>query len=361
MAAEVLTLCASNRTDWLRVMASGERDGVEVYEVDGRPVTALARWPAHLRAGLRLLSPAYHAPGGPVPTLMARLLEKEVGRALQPPAIVHNVFIGREPFSLALMDAAHARGQPFVFTPLRHQRPFGWNSPAFRRIYRDADAVVGLTRTEADWLGRQGARRDRLHVAGLGPSNDAAAAPYLARAHLGWEGPYVLFLGQLHSYKGYQALLAAAGRMRDLRDLLFVFAGPDVRGNAAAFRGSEPNVRYIGTVDEELRDSLLAGCLALCSPSSRESFGATVVEAWNCGRPVLVGPAAASRELVSDGVDGYLVGQEPALIEARVRELHRDPALAGELGRRGREKMLRHYSWEAIGEAHRRIYAGVRS
>jgi glycosyltransferase involved in cell wall biosynthesis len=352
---DVVTLLKSQRTDWLEALIRGERDSSEAYDVDGRGVTALGRWPAPTQRALSLLAPGYHFPGSPVPWRMGRILAPQLSASISGAQLVHNVFMGREAYSAGFLIAARKLGLAFAFTPLRHQRPLGWSSPAFRRLYSDADAVIALTRGEAEWLASHGARRDRLHVIGLGPQNDPAASPERARRELHTDAKIVLFIGQLHRYKGFNELIAAAGLLAG-RDALFVFVGPDVRGNSQAFARAGRNVRWLGSVDPELRDSLLSACAVLCVPSARESFGSVIVEAWACGKPVIGGPAAATRELIDDGLDGFVVPQDPRLIAERVRRLLDDPSLATEMGCRGKEKVERDFSWSAIANAHIDLY-----
>jgi starch synthase len=356
MSVDVVTVVTSNRSDWLRLLVDGVRDTAECYDVDGRSVRALPRWPPGLRRRLRLLAPFYHVPGSPAPTLMGRMLAAQLADVVDPGAVLHNVFMGREAFSLGLLEAASRAGTPFVFTPLRHERPFGWSSPAFRELYRRADAVIALSRTEADWLVARGASPDRVSVIGAGPLNDGQATPERAWQAVGRD-PFVLFLGQLHRYKGFSVLLEAARLLRDRRNLRFVFAGPDVRDQARRFQHAGPNVRYLSTVDDALRDSLLAACTVLCVPSSRESFGIALVEAWNAGKPVIGGPAMATRELIDDGVDGWSVPQDAAVLADRLRRLLDDAALAQRMGANGKNKVEQRFSWRAIANAHLEIYS----
>jgi glycosyltransferase involved in cell wall biosynthesis len=355
MTVDVATVVTENRSDWLRLLVDGVRDSDLYYDVDGRRVRALGRWSPALRRRLRMLAPFYHLPGSPAPTIMGRLLRHPLAPAVAGAGLVHNIFMGREAFSLGLLLAAAEAGRPFVFTPLRHERPLGWSSPAFRQLYRRSDAVIALTRGEAEWLIAHGARPERVAVIGAGPLSDPAATPEAARRLLGGER-IVLFLGQLHAYKGFAALLDAAARLSDIRDVRFVFAGPDVRGHARAFREAPPNVTYLAAVPDALRDSLLAACSVCCVPSSRESFGLVFVEAWGYGKPVIGGPANATRELIDEGVDGWSVAQDGALIAARVRELLDDPAMAQQMGAAGRAKVAQQFAWPAIAEAHLQIY-----
>jgi glycosyltransferase involved in cell wall biosynthesis len=353
---DVITLLNRQRTDWLPSLINGDRNEAESYVVDGRAIVALGRWPASTRRALSLLVPSYHVPGSPAPWLMGRLLSRSLESTVSGTQLVHNVFMGREAFSAGLMLAAKKAELPFVFTPLRHERPLGWSSPAFRRLYQRSDAVIALTNSEAAWLEAHGADKSRLHVIGLGPQNDPAASPEPALDVLGRDRKIVLFLAQLHGYKGFRELLAAARLLERRSDVRFVFAGPDVRGNAAAFAGAPSNATWMGIVPPNLRDSLLSACDVLCVPSSRESFGSVVVEAWSCGKPVIGGPAAATRELIEDGVDGFVVPQQPELIAERLTRLLDDPDLSRDIGCRGKEKVERHFSWEAISRAHVAIY-----
>lgn len=356
MQVDIATVVTNNRSDWLPLLVDGVRDAEERYEVDGRQVRALARWPASVRQRLRLLAPFYHVPGSPAPTLMGRLLREPLASVASGGAILHNIFMGREAFSLGLLLAANKVGIPFVFTPLRHERPFGWNSPAFRQLYGNSAAVIALSRAEASWLVANGARRDRVTVIGAGPLSDEGATAEAAQRRVG-QDRVVLFLGQLHEYKGFKTLLEAAALLRSRRDVRFVFAGPDVRGHARLFKNAGANVSYLSTVDDPLRDSLLRACSVLCVPSSRESFGLVLVEAWNAGKPVIGGPAAATRELIDDGVDGWSVAQDAAVVARRLTELLDDPAMAELMGANGKRKVAERFSWRVIADAHLDLYS----
>ncbi|HET7340031.1 MAG TPA: glycosyltransferase family 4 protein [Methylomirabilota bacterium] len=356
---EVVTLLKTQRTDWLNALMQGERQSPEHYEVDGRKVTALGAWPPAVRRRLRALAPLYHLPGSFAPEAMGRALAPHMRVVADGADVVHNVFMGREAFSIGALLATRRAGLPFVFTPLRHERPLGWNSPAFRRIYREADAVIALTHGEADWLTGQGAPRSRLHVIGIGPQNDPEAPAAAAKELVPGDRRMVLFVGQLHAYKGFVAVLDAARALAGRGDLVFVFAGPDVRGNARAFEKAGANVRWVGRVDNATRDSLLNACTVLCVPSARESFGSVVIEAWSSGKPVIGGPAAATRELIEDGVDGWTVPQDGRVIADRIERLVGDPALARRLGEHGRKKVAEKFSWASIAQAHLDLYAEV--
>jgi glycosyltransferase involved in cell wall biosynthesis len=357
--ADVVTLVTDNRSEWLELLIDGERAEDSVYSVDGRNIRAIGSWNRATRVRMRLLAPFYHLPWSPAPGAMAALIAPELERVLRGAGVVHNVFMGREAFSLGSLLASQRLGLPFVFTPLRHERPLGWNSPAFKDLYRQSEAVIALTDAERGWLISQGARADRTHVIGLGPSNDPLASADPARALVG-QGKIVLFLGQLHRYKNFEALIEAARAFEGRTDVRFVFAGPDVRGHALAFKTAPANVQYLSRVDQPMRDSLLQACTLLCVPSSRESFGAVLVEAWSCGKPVIGGPAAATRELIDEGVDGWIVAPDAKAIAAILGRVLDDDALRRRAGEAGRAKVAARFSWPAIATRHLEIYESLR-
>ena len=86
-----------------------------------------------------------------------------------------------------------------------------------------------------------------------------------------------------------------------------------------------------------------------------------IVEAWSCGKPVIGGPAGATRELIEDGVDGFVVPQDAQAIADRLERILDDPALARDMGCKGKEKAEKRYSWSAIADAHVNLYGDILS
>jgi trehalose synthase len=76
--------------------------------------------------------------------------------------------------------------------------------------------------------------------------------------------------------------------------------------------------------------------------STREGFGLTVTEALWKGRPFVGGSVGGIPLQVIDGETGFLV-DSPATCAERCLELLRDPGLARELGRAGKEHARRHF------------------
>ena len=71
-------------------------------------------------------------------------------------------------------------------------------------------------------------------------------------------------------------------------------------------RAALPNVRFVGDVtDEELR-RLYREAVAVVAPGV-EDFGIAMAEAQACGTPVIAPNAGGARDIVVDGVTGWLL------------------------------------------------------
>jgi glycosyltransferase involved in cell wall biosynthesis len=100
-------------------------------------------------------------------------------------------------------------------------------------------------------------------------------------------------------------------------------------------------------------------------PSTYEGFGMAYLEAMGFGLPVIASAAGGAREIVREGVNGFLVepGDRPALVR-RLRELMSDVALRRRLGGEARRTWEAHPDWEAafaqVGPFLKRMLDGER-
>jgi glycosyltransferase involved in cell wall biosynthesis len=84
-------------------------------------------------------------------------------------------------------------------------------------------------------------------------------------------------------------------------------------------------VEFIGEIDEEGKSAFLGNANAVLFPVDwPEAFGLVLIEAMSCGTPVVAWDAGAIREVVDNGLTGYVVNS----IETAVDAIERVPALA---------------------------------
>lgn len=77
----------------------------------------------------------------------------------------------------------------------------------------------------------------------------------------------------------------------------------------------------------------------------REGIPRSLLEAAACGRPVVTTDMPGCREIIEDGVNGYLVEPRDVVSLADALEkLIRDPSLRARMGRAGRKRVLQHFT-----------------
>jgi glycosyltransferase involved in cell wall biosynthesis len=155
---------------------------------------------------------------------------------------------------------------------------------------------------------------------------------------------YLLFLGRFTEGKGVvQAIEAArAARMR----LVLAAAENDYYRGVVAPLVDQREIVYAGEVDRAATVRLLGGARALLYPvQAGEPFGLVLAEAAACGTPVAALDRGAVRELLDEGVTGYVFSTLDALVEGlpRVLALDRSRVRARAVERFGVDRMVDAY------------------
>jgi glycosyltransferase involved in cell wall biosynthesis len=90
-------------------------------------------------------------------------------------------------------------------------------------------------------------------------------------------------------------------------------------------------------------------CAVVCLPSYREGLPKSLLEAASCGRPIVTTDVPGCREIVQDGVNGYLVpSKDPDLLAEALSRLLTDRKLREVMGLKGREFVEREFSAEIV-------------
>ena len=168
----------------------------------------------------------------------------------------------------------------------------------------------------------------------------------------------VLFLARNTLAKGVAHVLRAAPLVwRDLPQVRFVFAGPRTPETDALLQeAGDPRIEVLGEVSEPQKDSLLRHCTVFCMPSREESLGATYLEAWSHGKPIVGLRIPPLEELTDGGRGGLLAEPTPQDVASKLLTLLKDPALTRRMGEWGRRHVQERYSWNAIAARTEAIY-----
>lgn len=83
------------------------------------------------------------------------------------------------------------------------------------------------------------------------------------------------------------------------------------------------------------------------STEDSESFGVAILEASACEKPVIVSNVGGLPEVVKNEKTGFIIEKEnPSALAEVLSRLVTDKKMSSELGRKGREMVLREYDWE---------------
>ena len=155
------------------------------------------------------------------------------------------------------------------------------------------------------------------------------------------DDPIIGMVGRLQRWKGFHVLLEALPLiLRDIPNVRCVLVGgphalePDYPRQLEALithHGLATLVRMTG-YQADPADWMRAMDVVVHA-SQDEPFGLVVVEAMALGKPVVGGAAGGPAEIITDGVDGFLVPFEDAVMLAdRILRCLRDPGLRRALG-----------------------------
>jgi glycosyltransferase involved in cell wall biosynthesis len=285
-----------------------------------------------------------------------------VERATGPVDVVHATAVAvppcRAPLVVTIHDLAFLADPS---QPTRHGLRFFRRGTELAR--RHARLVLVPSEATADECRQAGFDPERLRVVPWGvdpvPVDDAQVAA--ARARHGLDRPYVLFVGTVEPRKNLAGVVAAMATLAG-RDVDLALVGPagwneDLDAHLARLRSTGIAVHRLGFLPPGDLPALYAGCAAFCFPSLREGFGLPVLEAMAQGAPVVTSAGTATAEVAGD--DALVVDpRDHEAIGAALARLLDDPALAADLGRRGRVRAAT-YTWDRCAELTAAAYAEV--
>lgn len=157
------------------------------------------------------------------------------------------------------------------------------------------------------------------------PDRAACRAEVRARHGIGPDDLLVLFVGMNFEVKGLDALIAAMAQARRARPeagirLLVVGRGDERKYRSLARdHGVADAVAFAGPVADGVeRYYRAADVFAMLS--SFDTFGMAVLEAMAAGLPVIVSPNVGAKDLVEDGVSGFIV-REPGNADAAAKAI----------------------------------------
>jgi Glycosyltransferase len=178
-----------------------------------------------------------------------------------------------------------------------------------------------------------------------------------------FSGTTFISVGRLDTEKHFDHLLKAFSLVKQKRsDFRFLIVGDGPEKDYLKKLSIELNLRnetefmgYIKGVERFLKISNI-----FVFASSREGLPVSLMEAMAMEKPVVAYNIRGVRDLVEDGINGFSIpfGDTEAFAE-KIIYLMDNPEVAKEMGKRGREKIVKEFSLKVILSQLERLYAGV--
>lgn len=222
---------------------------------------------------------------------------------------------------------------------------------------KEADAIVAVSKfTRGQLIDEYGIEKKKIKVTyeaagdNLRPIDLPKGFEIIKRKY-GLPENYFLCLSTLEPRKNIAGIIEAyLAWQEDTRvDVGLVIAGkkyPEIFSETKLKK--HPNIHLTGFIDEEDKALLYQHSLAFLYPSFYEGFGLPILEAMQCGTPVITSNATAMPEVAGDAA--LLVNpNEPKELRNAMHEIYRDEQLRESLIKKGFEQAER-FSWKKTAQ-----------
>jgi alpha-maltose-1-phosphate synthase len=195
--------------------------------------------------------------------------------------------------------------------------------------------------------------------------------------------PFVLFVGRITRQKGIVHLVNAIQHINPGVQIVLCAGAPDTVEIAAEMEAAVDKVRASGRqnviwIQEMLSKpdviQMYTHATVFCCPSIYEPFGIINLEAMACRTAVVASAVGGIKEVVVDGVTGYLVPVEQLDVApfepvdpdkfsldlaAAINKVLDDPALCNAMAAAGQQRARDLFSWASIAEQTKALYESL--
>jgi phosphatidyl-myo-inositol dimannoside synthase len=242
-------------------------------------------------------------------------------------------------------------------------------------VHRGASAIIANSQNTRALLRAAGVPEGKIHVVypGVDPERFSPRVDgrEMRQRFVPGGGPMLLSVGRLQRRKGHDLAIEAVARLTtELPGLRYVIVGNGEERNRleALTRslGVESHVIFVGEANAADLPAFYAACDVFLLPnridqSDIEGFGIVFLEAAASERPSIGGNTGGVPEAVAEDMTGLLVsGTDAEELAAAIRRLATDHVLARRLGRAGRARVLREFTWTVTSAKVAAVHDAVR-
>jgi len=276
-------------------------------------------------------------------------------------------FLSRNKWDVILI-AAWTDGYIFkLFLPISgktiytfHTTPLPWLKLLFEPL-KDADVVTVTSHYVADYVDElYGIKAEVIPIGvDLERFNPSINCKGIRNnLNIGKKDVMILFVGRLEKKKGVWTLLKATSKLPENIHTVFVGTGTQEIDLKMAAKGMK-NIHITGKVENSVLPKMYAAADIVCVPSEyEESSGSIQMEAMASGKPVIVSNSGGLAETVQKEYQ-FKAGDWKEL-RNKLIDLASNNNKRKRLGRIGRQRAIKLYDWDKIGQRYVKIISDLK-
>ncbi len=170
--------------------------------------------------------------------------------------------------------------------------------------------------------------------------------------------------GRLFPVKDYPLMIRVAKRISDNNNIRFELAGdgPEMKRLRDLINQFGLNRRFILRGHLDNIDEFYRGLDLFINTSIHEGIPMSVLEAMSYGLPVVAPRVGGLKEIIEDGIDGYLIEKrDPSVFSRRCVELWKNRNLWKRMRYAAMEKVSRYFSLESMAQRYYETYLRVQN
>jgi glycosyltransferase involved in cell wall biosynthesis len=161
----------------------------------------------------------------------------------------------------------------------------------------------------------------------------------------------VLFVGSVSLRKGFPYLLQAFAQLRHPHKRLRIVGGLSREIGRILPRLPQENVEFVGHISQEQLPAVMSSSHVMVLASIEEGLALVQAQALACGCPLICSTNSGGEDLITDGVEGFVVPiRSPEAIAARLQRLADDTALRQRMSEAALACVRHIGGWHEYGE-----------